>query len=47
MRYLYLIPILVLVSCGSGSDASQAYSYYQKKDVQPKQLDLTLSLIHI
>ena len=42
MRYLYLIPILVLVSCGSGSDASQAYSYYQKKDVEPKQLDLTI-----
>ena len=42
MRYLYLIPVLVLISCGSGSDASKAYSYYQKKDVEPKQLDLTI-----
>ena len=54
MRYLYLIPILILVSCGGGSNESQSYSYYQKKDVEPKQLDLTieasgeiLSLIHI
>ena len=41
MRYLYLIPILILVSCGGGSNESQSYSYYQKKDVEPKQLDLT------
>ena len=42
MRYLYLIPILILVSCGGGSNDSQSYSYYQKKDVEPKQLDLTI-----
>ena len=42
MRYLYLIPILILVSCGGGSNESQSYSYYQKKDVEPKQLDLTI-----
>ena len=42
MRYLYLIPLIVLVSCGSGSGESSSYSYYQKKDVQPKQLDLTI-----
>ena len=42
MRYLYLIPVLILVSCGGGSNDSQSYSYYQKKDVEPKQLDLTI-----
>ena len=42
MRYLYFIPLIVLVSCGSGSGESSSYSYYQKKDVQPKQLDLTI-----
>ena len=42
MRYFYLIPILILVSCGGGSNDSQSYSYYQKKDVEPKQLDLTI-----
>ena len=42
MRYLYLIPLIVLVSCGGGSSESSSYSYYQKKDVQPKQLDLTI-----
>ena len=42
MRYLFLIPILILVSCGGGSNDSQSYSYYQKKDVEPKQLDLTI-----
>ena len=42
MRNLYLIPILILVSCGGGSNDSKSYSYYQKKDVEPKQLDLTI-----
>ena len=42
MRYLFLLPALILVSCGGGSGESQSYSYYQKKDVEPKQLDLTI-----
>ncbi len=42
MKYLFLIPILILVGCGGGSNESQSYSYYQKKDVEPKQLDLTI-----
>jgi Membrane-fusion protein len=42
MRYFYLIPILALVSCGGGSKESQSYSYYQKKEVESKQLDLTI-----
>ena len=42
MRYLFLLPVLILVSCGGGSGESQSYSYYQKKDVEPKQLDLTI-----
>ena len=42
MRYLFLLPALILVSCGGGSGESQSYSYYQKRDVEPKQLDLTI-----
>ena len=42
MRYLYLFTIFLLVSCGGSSDQSSSYSYYQKKDVQPKKLDLTI-----
>ena len=42
MRYLFLLPVLILVSCGGGSGESQSYSYYQKKDVEPKQLDLNI-----
>ena len=42
MRYSFILPIILLVSCGSDSSVSQSYSYYQKKDVEPKQLDLTI-----
>ena len=42
MRYVYLLGVFVLASCGGGSSDSQAYSYYQKKDVEPKKLDLTI-----
>ena len=42
MRYSYLLAIFLIASCGGGSGDSNEYSYYQKRDIEPKKLDLTI-----
>ena len=42
MRYSYLLAIFLIASCGGGSGDSSEYSYYQKRDIEPKKLDLTI-----
>tara|TARA_B100001057_G_scaffold229747_1_gene230068 strand:- start:5399 stop:6580 length:1182 start_codon:yes stop_codon:yes gene_type:complete len=42
MRYSYILTIFLIVSCSGGSGDSNEYSYYQKRDIEPKKLDLTI-----
>ena len=44
MRYSYLLAIFLIASCGGGSGDSNEYSYYQKRDIEPKKLDVSWAL---
>ena len=41
-KYIFLPLILFLVSCGGDSGSDDSFTYYQKKQVEPSKLDLTI-----
>ena len=41
-KYIFLPFILFLVSCGDDSSSDDSFTYYQKKQVEPSKLDLTI-----
>ena len=41
-KYIFLPLIFFLVSCGGDSGSDDSFTYYQKKQVEPSKLDLTI-----